>query len=140
MPFHFILFQTSKGGMELSRISSGFYQPRIRRLSSTDLQSARRVKSVNRSKSQSIIRVSRISSGAYKPRVTRVNKNDLPTANQSKILKRQSTQIKSLSQVSSFNHRQRITPTSGHGDLQSICHASNISFKTEGVSMSRGVR
>ncbi len=139
MPSHFIVFRTGKRRMEVLRISSGFYRPRVRRLSNIDLRSVHGSKSVNRSQSQSVIKVSRISSGAYKPRVIHVNKNDLPTANQSKTLKREIASTKRLSHVSSFHHRHRITPMSNNIDSQSICQASSISFKTEGVSLSRGM-
>jgi hypothetical protein len=120
--------------MELSRISSGLYRPRVKRLSTSDLQSVRDIQ-IACSRSESIIKSSRISSSAYRPRVTRVNKKDLPTARLSIILKPKGAPVRSFSQMSSFSYRHRITPIS-HGDFQSIHRVKSIGSKTVRVSLS----
>lgn len=88
--------------MELSRISSGFYRPRVKRLSNSDLQSIHHGQCVDRiePESESIIR-----SSLRRSHPLWINQKNHLITHRNKIVKNKNISVRSFSQTSSFSSR-----------------------------------
>jgi hypothetical protein len=86
IPIHLILFQTRERRMELSRISSAPYQPRVTRIGQRELRLIRRDKRLKH-RSVTAIKFSRMLSAPDHRRVTPISQPDLQSIHGGKSLK-----------------------------------------------------